>query len=110
MSGIHLEPVDRVEITILMDNVTDPLLVDQDAVVRMNWPKALLGGLPTAQARVSPDDGRAGRADRRAWLLGAGADREGGSRAHAVVRYRGVGEWDGGEHAPARGSIRLTWR
>ena len=57
MSGIRLEPVDRVEITILMDNVTDPLLVDQDAVVRMNWPKALLGGLPTAQARVSPDTG-----------------------------------------------------
>ena len=57
MSGIQLEPVDRVQITILMDNVTDPLLVDQDAVVRMNWPKALLGGLPTAQARVSPDTG-----------------------------------------------------
>ena len=57
MSGIRLEPVDRVEITILMDNVTDPLLVDQDAVVRMNWPKALLGGLPTAQARVSPETG-----------------------------------------------------
>jgi 7,8-dihydropterin-6-yl-methyl-4-(beta-D-ribofuranosyl)aminobenzene 5'-phosphate synthase len=57
MNLIQLEPVDRVEITILMDNVTDPLLVDQDAVVRMNWPKALLGGLPTAQARVSPDTG-----------------------------------------------------
>ena len=40
MSGIRLEPVDRVEITMLMDNVTDPLLVDQDAIVRMNWPKA----------------------------------------------------------------------
>jgi 7,8-dihydropterin-6-yl-methyl-4-(beta-D-ribofuranosyl)aminobenzene 5'-phosphate synthase len=57
MNLIQLEPVDRVEITILMDNVTDPLLVDQDAVVRMNWPKALLGALPTAQARVSPDTG-----------------------------------------------------
>ncbi|MGA2927753.1 MAG: MBL fold metallo-hydrolase [Solirubrobacteraceae bacterium] len=57
MSDIQLEPVDRVKITILMDNVTDPLLVDQDAVARMNWPKALLGGLPTAQARVSPDTG-----------------------------------------------------
>ena len=32
MSTIALEPVDRVEITVLMDNVTDPLLVDQDAV------------------------------------------------------------------------------
>jgi hypothetical protein len=29
MSGIELEPVDRVEMTILIDNVTDPLLVDQ---------------------------------------------------------------------------------
>ena len=57
MSDIQLEPVDRVVITILMDNVTDPLLVDQDAVMRMNWPKALLGGLPTAPARVSPGTG-----------------------------------------------------
>ena len=57
MSGIRLEPVDPVEITILMDNVTDPLLVDQDAVVRMNWPKALLGGLPTAQAASKRERG-----------------------------------------------------
>ena len=47
MHRIELEPVDRVEITVLMDNVTDPLLVDQEAVARMNWPKAILGGLPT---------------------------------------------------------------
>ncbi len=57
MNRIELEPVDRVQITILMDNVTDPLLVDQEAVARMNWPKAILGGLPTGQARVSPDTG-----------------------------------------------------
>jgi 7,8-dihydropterin-6-yl-methyl-4-(beta-D-ribofuranosyl)aminobenzene 5'-phosphate synthase len=57
MNRIQLEPVDRVEITILMDNVTDPLLVDQDAAARMNWPKALLGGLPRAAARVSPSTG-----------------------------------------------------
>lgn len=37
--------------------VTDPLLVDQDAVVRINWPKALMGALPTARARVSPESG-----------------------------------------------------
>jgi hypothetical protein len=43
MSPITLEPVDRVRITILMDNVTDPLLADQDAVTRVNWPKALIG-------------------------------------------------------------------
>ena len=76
MSRVELEPVDRVEITILMDNVTDPLLVDQDAVARINWPKALMGALPTAPARVSPDERRARRPDRRAWLLSAGADRE----------------------------------
>lgn len=57
MSRVEIEPVDRVEITVLMDNVTDPLLVDQDAVQRVNWPKALLGALPTAAAGVSPDRG-----------------------------------------------------
>jgi 7,8-dihydropterin-6-yl-methyl-4-(beta-D-ribofuranosyl)aminobenzene 5'-phosphate synthase len=57
MNCVELEPVDRVEITVLMDNVTDPLLVDEEAVTRMNWPKALVGGLPTAAARVSPDTG-----------------------------------------------------
>ena len=57
MSRVEIEPVDRVEITILMDNVTDPLLVDQDAVARINWPKALMGALPIAPARVSPDGG-----------------------------------------------------
>lgn len=57
MNRVELEPVDRVEITLLMDNVTDPLLVDQEAIARMNWPKAILGGLPTAQARVSPTTG-----------------------------------------------------
>jgi hypothetical protein len=57
MNAIELEPVDGVQITVLIDNVTDPLLVDQDAVGRMNWPKAILGGLPTGQARVSPETG-----------------------------------------------------
>jgi 7,8-dihydropterin-6-yl-methyl-4-(beta-D-ribofuranosyl)aminobenzene 5'-phosphate synthase len=57
MSLVELEPVDRVEITILMDNVTDPLLVDQDAIARINWAKALMGALPTVPARVSPDSG-----------------------------------------------------
>jgi 7,8-dihydropterin-6-yl-methyl-4-(beta-D-ribofuranosyl)aminobenzene 5'-phosphate synthase len=57
MSRVEIEPVDRVEITVLMDNVTDPLLVDQPGVARINWPKALLGGLPTAAAGVSPDSG-----------------------------------------------------
>jgi 7,8-dihydropterin-6-yl-methyl-4-(beta-D-ribofuranosyl)aminobenzene 5'-phosphate synthase len=57
MNRVELEPVDRVRITILMDNVTDPLLVDQEAVTRVNWPKALLGAIPTAAARVSPGSG-----------------------------------------------------
>ena len=54
---VELEPVERAEITILIDNVTDPLLVDQDAVARLNWPKALTGALPRAAARVSPGSG-----------------------------------------------------
>src|ERR1700754_2618025 len=57
MQRVELAPVDRVQITVLMDNVTDPLLVDQDAITRMNWPKALLGGLPTTNARVSAGPG-----------------------------------------------------
>jgi 7,8-dihydropterin-6-yl-methyl-4-(beta-D-ribofuranosyl)aminobenzene 5'-phosphate synthase len=54
---VELSPVDRVRITVLVDNVTDPLLVDHGGVGRMNWPKALLGGLPRAASRVSPDTG-----------------------------------------------------
>lgn len=54
---VELSPVDRVQVTVLVDNVTDALLVDQGGVARMNWPKALLGGLPRAAARVSPDTG-----------------------------------------------------
>src|SRR3954467_5552368 len=57
MNRVVLESVDRVEVTILMDNGTDPLLVDQDGVRRVNWPRALHGALPTATARVSPDSG-----------------------------------------------------
>ncbi len=57
MNCIALEPVDRVQITILVDNVTDPLLVDQESVVRMNWPRALMSGLPFSATRVSPDSG-----------------------------------------------------
>jgi 7,8-dihydropterin-6-yl-methyl-4-(beta-D-ribofuranosyl)aminobenzene 5'-phosphate synthase len=57
MNRIELEPVDGVEITVLIDNVTDALLVDQANVARMNWPKALLGGLPTAASTVAPVSG-----------------------------------------------------
>jgi 7,8-dihydropterin-6-yl-methyl-4-(beta-D-ribofuranosyl)aminobenzene 5'-phosphate synthase len=54
---IELEPVDRIRVTVLIDNVTDPLLVDQDGIERVNWPKALTGALPRAAARTSPDQG-----------------------------------------------------
>lgn len=54
---IELEPTDRIRLTILMDNVTDPLLVDQDGVARLNWPKALSGAIPRAVTRTSPADG-----------------------------------------------------
>jgi 7,8-dihydropterin-6-yl-methyl-4-(beta-D-ribofuranosyl)aminobenzene 5'-phosphate synthase len=57
MSRVEIEPADRVEITVLVDNLTDPLLVDQEAVARINWPKALMGRLPTRGSRVSPDSG-----------------------------------------------------
>jgi 7,8-dihydropterin-6-yl-methyl-4-(beta-D-ribofuranosyl)aminobenzene 5'-phosphate synthase len=57
VTHVELEPVERAEITILIDNLTDPLLVDQDAVTRLNWPRALTGALPRAAARVSPDSG-----------------------------------------------------
>ena len=56
MNRIELEPVDRVEITILMDNVTDPLLVDQErradelAEGDPRW-------APDRPARVSPTSG-----------------------------------------------------
>jgi 7,8-dihydropterin-6-yl-methyl-4-(beta-D-ribofuranosyl)aminobenzene 5'-phosphate synthase len=57
MNTRQLEPVDRVRVTVLMDNLTDPLLADQERVGRLNWPKALAGGVPRAAARVSPEDG-----------------------------------------------------
>src|SRR5207249_1358768 len=50
---IELEPVDRLRVTILMDNVTDPLLPDQGPATRLNWPKALTGSAPRLPARVT---------------------------------------------------------
>jgi 7,8-dihydropterin-6-yl-methyl-4-(beta-D-ribofuranosyl)aminobenzene 5'-phosphate synthase len=57
MPPIELEPVDRIGITILIDNLTDPLLVDQEGVVRVNWPRAINGRLPRAGSQVSPHTG-----------------------------------------------------
>ena len=42
---------------VLVDNLTDPLLVDQDHVARLNWPRALTGAVPRRAARTVPDDG-----------------------------------------------------
>ena len=54
---ISLEPVDRVRVTVLVDNLTDPLLVDSEAISRISWPKALTGALPRAAAATAPDSG-----------------------------------------------------
>jgi 7,8-dihydropterin-6-yl-methyl-4-(beta-D-ribofuranosyl)aminobenzene 5'-phosphate synthase len=54
---IELEPVDRVRVTVLVDNLTDPLLVDSEAVWRLNWPRAFNGALPRATAATAPDSG-----------------------------------------------------
>ncbi len=43
-AAIQIEPVEAVRVTILMDNVTDPLIPDTEQVTRHSWPKALAGG------------------------------------------------------------------
>jgi 7,8-dihydropterin-6-yl-methyl-4-(beta-D-ribofuranosyl)aminobenzene 5'-phosphate synthase len=54
---IALEPVDRLRLTILMDNLTDPLIPDAAPVTRLSWPKALAEGRPRVSARVFPEGG-----------------------------------------------------
>jgi len=44
-------------VTVLVDNLVDPLLVDRDGIWRLNWPKALNGALPRASAATAPDGG-----------------------------------------------------
>jgi 7,8-dihydropterin-6-yl-methyl-4-(beta-D-ribofuranosyl)aminobenzene 5'-phosphate synthase len=53
MVQIELEPVERVRVTILMDNVTDPLIPDQEPATRVSWPKALAGGAPRVSTRFA---------------------------------------------------------
>jgi 7,8-dihydropterin-6-yl-methyl-4-(beta-D-ribofuranosyl)aminobenzene 5'-phosphate synthase len=53
MAQIELEPVEKLRFTILMDNVTDPLLPDAGPVTRLSWPKALAEGAPHVPARVA---------------------------------------------------------
>src|SRR4051812_31706992 len=50
-------PVDRIGVPVLVDNLTHPLLIDQDHVPRLNWPRALTGAAPRRAARTIPDDG-----------------------------------------------------
>jgi 7,8-dihydropterin-6-yl-methyl-4-(beta-D-ribofuranosyl)aminobenzene 5'-phosphate synthase len=57
VSVVALEPVDRVRVTVLVDNLTDPLLVDSGPLSRINWPRALAGALPRAAAATAPEDG-----------------------------------------------------
>lgn len=53
MHEIALEPVDRLQVTILMDNVIDPLLPDERSVTRLSWPEALARDAPTLPAQVA---------------------------------------------------------
>jgi 7,8-dihydropterin-6-yl-methyl-4-(beta-D-ribofuranosyl)aminobenzene 5'-phosphate synthase len=53
MPPIELEPVESVRVTILMDNVTDPLLPDQESVTRVTWPKALADPAPRLAASLA---------------------------------------------------------
>lgn len=57
MTAVALEPVDGIRITILIDNLTDALLVDQPGVARLNWPRMFHGAVPRTDARVSPESG-----------------------------------------------------
>jgi 7,8-dihydropterin-6-yl-methyl-4-(beta-D-ribofuranosyl)aminobenzene 5'-phosphate synthase len=55
MPQIELEPVESIRLTILMDNVTDPLIPDQGRVTRLSWPKILNDPTARAPAQFSPD-------------------------------------------------------
>src|SRR5262245_55107112 len=46
MLQIALEPVERLRVTILMDNITDPLMPDHGVTTRISWPKALAATAP----------------------------------------------------------------
>jgi 7,8-dihydropterin-6-yl-methyl-4-(beta-D-ribofuranosyl)aminobenzene 5'-phosphate synthase len=55
MAQIELEPVERIRVTILMDNVTDPLIPDQGPVTRLSWPKVLADPTAQAPAQFAPE-------------------------------------------------------
>ena len=55
MAQIELEPVEKIRLTILMDNVTDVLLADQGAVTRYNAPKSFARSAPRIPARFAEE-------------------------------------------------------
>lgn len=55
MPQIELEPVDRVRVTIVMDNITDPLIPDHGPVRRLSWPKALADSAAHVPAQLAVD-------------------------------------------------------
>jgi len=55
VSQVELEPVDRVRVTILMDNVTDGLIADQGPVTRLSWPKVLTDPSARVRGQFAPD-------------------------------------------------------
>jgi 7,8-dihydropterin-6-yl-methyl-4-(beta-D-ribofuranosyl)aminobenzene 5'-phosphate synthase len=55
METIRLEPVESVRITILMDNVTDPLLFPAQHVERTTWLHQLAPGVGRAASAVTDD-------------------------------------------------------
>ncbi len=55
MATIRLEPVDGVRITILMDNLTDPLLFPTEHVERTTWLHQLAPGVGRAASAVTDD-------------------------------------------------------
>jgi len=55
MAQIELEPVERIRVTILMDNVTDPLIPDRGLVTRLSWPELLTDPTARAPARFAAD-------------------------------------------------------
>jgi hypothetical protein len=96
---IELEPVESVRMTILMDNVTDPLIPDQGPITRVIWPKALAAGAPRVPAAAT------GSSVPDALIAEPGFSalvrfEKAGRGAHAALRHGRLSERHGGERAP----------
>ena len=57
MGTIPLLAAERLRVTILVDNVTDPLLPDEGPIRRRTWPKALAPGQSRVPTRAVPGEG-----------------------------------------------------